>query len=128
MIRKYGDAGKQIESNINASAELLDFFSDRTDPFVSYAGLTADPKAVLSRLLLPHGLTFETTQLNWTDHAHHNIGGNRMRFCNAAEIRRDDAGAASLPPDILMEIDRAGAGIKARLTDFLLRRQHLCAD
>ena len=37
MIRKYGHVGKQIESNIKASAELLDFFSDRTDPFVNYA-------------------------------------------------------------------------------------------
>lgn len=123
MVRKYGDVGKQIESNINASAELLDFFWDRTDPFVSYATLTANPRAVIARLLLPLGLEFEEAQLDWTAHAHHNIGGNRMRFSGASEIRRDDSAAPSLSPDIQSAIQQAAAGVEAGLSEFLERRK-----
>jgi len=123
IVRKYGDLGKQIESNVKASAELLDFFSDRTDLFVSYASLTANPPAVLSRLLLPLGLEFEEAQLDWTTCAHHNLGGNRMRFSGASDICRDDSAASSLSPDIRLAIHQAAAGVESGLWDFLERRK-----
>ena len=123
MIRKYGDAATQIELNIGGSGELLGFFSDRADPFVRYASLTANPRAVIARLLLPLGLEFEEAQLDWTTHAHHNIGGNRMRFCGASEIRRDDSAASSLSPDIQIAIQQAAAGVEAGLSEFLERRK-----
>ena len=123
MVRKYGDAEKQIELNIRGSGELLGFFSDRTDPIVSYASLTEDPKAVLTSLLQPLGLEYEEAQLNWTTQPHHNLGGNRMRFFDASEIRRDDSAAASLSPDTYLTVHRAAAGIEARLSEFLERRK-----
>ena len=123
MVRKYGDAEKQIELNIRGSGELLGFFSDRTDPVVSYVSLTEDPKAVLTSLLQPLGLEYEEAQLNWTSQPHHNLGGNRMRFFDASEIRRDDSAAASLSPDTYLTVHQAAAGIEARLSEFLARRK-----
>ena len=123
MVRKYGDAERQIELTLRGSGELLGFFSDRTDPFVSYASLSEDPKAVLTSLLQPLGLEYEKAQLNWTDQPHHNLGGNRMRFFDASEIRRDDSAAASLSPDTYLTVHEAAAGIEARLSEFLERRK-----
>ena len=61
-----------------------------------YEDFVASPADEMARVLAWLGLPFETQQLDWTAHAHHNICGNHMRFAETPEIRLDDAWRSQL--------------------------------
>jgi len=55
-----------------------------------YEDLTTDPARTLRALLLSLGLPWDETLLNFRQHIHHNIEGNRMRLGSQSTIRSDD--------------------------------------
>jgi hypothetical protein len=63
-----------------------------------YEDFVADPAHEMERVLSWLGLAFEPSQLEWTDHPHHNICGNHMRFTRKPVIRLDDAWRSALTP------------------------------
>ncbi len=56
-----------------------------------YEDFVSSPSREMTRVLSWLGLPFESQQLDWTAHAHHNICGNHMRFAETPDIRLDDA-------------------------------------
>jgi len=64
---------------------------------IRYEDLTADPAAVLSRLLAALGLPWDAAMLRYREHVHHNIEGNRMRMGEDSTIRADDEYLHALP-------------------------------
>ena len=56
---------------------------------IVYDQLVNNPDRILKNIMNWIGLTFEEDQLNWTDHEHHNIGGNRMRRVKNNRINPD---------------------------------------
>lgn len=63
---------------------------------VRYENLTDDPRYILERILGAAGLGWEEGMLNFRQHIHHNVEGNRMRMGTGAEIIRDEEYLRSL--------------------------------
>lgn len=63
---------------------------------VRYEDLAAAPETTLRRLMPRLGLAFEPAQLDWWEHSHHLIAGNRMRR-RPAPIRLDEAWRETMP-------------------------------
>lgn len=56
---------------------------------VKYEDLAARPVETISDIMQWLELDLEPSQINWTEHKHHNIGGNRMRYGGQSGIRVD---------------------------------------
>lgn len=56
---------------------------------VRYEALVRSPRKHLGRIMKWLGLELEDGQFEWTNHEHHNISGNPMRFSDSHEIRLD---------------------------------------
>lgn len=54
-----------------------------------YEDFVDNPEAALKEILKSAGLNFESEQLLFWKHEHHNLGGNRMRNKGRQEIRKD---------------------------------------
>lgn len=63
---------------------------------VRYENLTDNPRSVLERILGAMDLGWEDGMLNFRQHVHHNVEGNRMRMGTATEIIRDEEYLRSL--------------------------------
>lgn len=57
---------------------------------VRYEELTGDLRGTLEKILCAAGLEWEPSMLNFREHVHHNIEGNRMRMGSDSEIKRDE--------------------------------------
>lgn len=57
---------------------------------VRYEELTGDLRGTLEKILCAAGLDWEPSMLNFREHVHHNIEGNRMRMGSSSEIKRDE--------------------------------------
>ena len=61
-----------------------------------YEELVGDPERSVSALMGWLRLEFEPEQMNWPNHPHHNIGGNRMRYDKDGRIRPDNSWTSKL--------------------------------
>ena len=58
---------------------------------VSYEELCSHPEQVMNRIMNKLGLDFESEQLDWSSHDHHNVNGNkRTRTTRQSSIRLDE--------------------------------------
>lgn len=104
----YGVAYSHIKKGRSAAAGALRYartrialeriLAHRPHATLRYEDFVADPPGEMKRVLAWLGLSFESRQLDWTAHPHHNICGNHMRFAETPEIRLDDAWRAALSP------------------------------
>ena len=65
---------------------------------VRYEQLATAPRETVCGIMNWLGLEFEESQLDWTAHKHHNLGGNRMRRERKKEIVLDDSWKRRLSP------------------------------
>lgn len=63
---------------------------------VRYEDLTHDPRSVLETILDAAGLSWEDSMIQFREHIHHNVEGNRMRMGSGSEIKRDEEYLRSL--------------------------------
>jgi hypothetical protein len=68
----------------------LRFFRTIDNVLVRYEDLCTSPALELQRIMHAAGVTFEPSQLAWSEMVRHNIGGNRMRFSRDHTIRLDE--------------------------------------
>ena len=70
--------------------EHLRFFSTIDNVPVRYEDLCTSPSTELRRIMHATGMTFEHSQLAWSELVRHNIGGNHMRFSRDDTIHLDE--------------------------------------
>ena len=71
--------------------ERYAFLRRRPHLLVSYESLCSNPEWVLTGIMAAMGLSFEPAQLEWTEHEHHNVNGNkRTRTSRQSAIRLDE--------------------------------------
>jgi len=65
--------------------------------YITYEELVDYQKEALEKILRQVKLTFEPSMLEFRNHEHHQIGGNRMRFSRSNEIKKDKSWRQKLP-------------------------------
>ena len=68
----------------------LQFFSTIDNVPVRYEDLCTSPAVELRRIMHATGVTFEESQIAWSEAVRHNVGGNHMRFSRDHTIRLDE--------------------------------------
>ncbi len=83
--------------------------------FVRYEDLCSDPRGELSRICRFLSLDFSEEMLCFRDVAHHDIGGNRMRFSDGTQIVNSEAWRHKLSGADLRLFERIGGRLNRRL-------------
>jgi hypothetical protein len=84
----------------------------------------ADPEGHIAKILEKVNLSFESSQLNFWEHAHHHLGGNIARFKTKKEIKCDNGYLNELSDDEWQRATRlAHYGI--RLFGYPLKKEFL---
>ena len=83
---------------ISAEMRTRRLLAERSHLRVRYEDLTQEPEPTLTRIMGWLGLPFESAQLDWTRHAHHNIAGNPMLRSREPAIRFDRSWERGLSP------------------------------
>ncbi len=76
-------------SYLRGELRILRLLSNQKHHVVQYEDLVRDPATVLKTLMKWLGLSYEPSQLKWSETEHHSIGGNSMRFARNSTISPD---------------------------------------
>ena len=83
---------------------------------VSYEQLCSRPEYVLTQVMKRLGLSFESGQLDWSSHDHHNVNGNkRTRTTRQSSIRLDERWRRNLSVRQRLLVKKASIKFKLRL-------------
>ena len=89
MRKKHGGLGRHILAYNRVTWRIYRLLSKRYHVVVHYERLATDVRRELGMVMKGMGLEFESSQLQWTHHVHHDIGGNRMRFRRDSSVELD---------------------------------------
>lgn len=67
------------------------YLADMDHYFVRYEKLVSAPREVVTGIMEWLGLSFEEEQMNWGDHEHHHIAGNKLRRLRDGRIQAGEA-------------------------------------
>lgn len=104
---KRGESLREKVRMYNRDTVTIDrMLRDRDHLVVRYERLANAPRDELTRIMRWLGLPLEEAQLAWTDHEHHNISGNPMRFSGSHDIRLDRSwrDGLSVPQKVLIAL------------------------
>jgi Sulfotransferase family len=96
LMRKHGGFFRHIAGYEFVHAKIRSLVTNVPHTVVYYEDLASQPECTLKTVLQPHGLKFETRQLEWSRQEKHSIAGNRLRLSQSNEVRLDEAWKRSL--------------------------------